>query len=89
MLTKILVGTNDGLYELRDSMKVQLAGHDLTGIGKDASGLWAIVDGSEVWHSASEGDWKQIASFDTLKATAYCSRYPEFLSGPRRPICLP
>ncbi len=68
MLAKILVGTNDGLYELRDSMRVQLAGHELTWIGKDASGLWAIVDGSAVWHSASEDDWKQNASLDTLQA---------------------
>ena len=68
MLAKILVGTNNGLYQLSDERSLRLAGHDLTWIGKDASGLWAIVDGSEVWHSTSEGDWKQIASFDTLQA---------------------
>lgn len=74
MLAEVLVGTADGLHELGVRRSVRLAGHEFTWIAKHASGLWAIVDGRQVWHSATEGSWKQIASFDTLQAN--CLLFP-------------
>ena len=68
MPAKVLVGTTGGLHPLSDQGSVRLAGQELTWIAKHASGLWAIVDGRQVWHSATEGNWKEIASFDTLQA---------------------
>ena len=65
LLTKVLVGTSSGLYELSDAPNIRLAGHEITWIGKNDSGLWSIVGGSQIWHRDSDADWQPIASVDS------------------------
>jgi len=70
-MTKILVGTRDGLFAF------DLAGHrtsrdhdgrPVTSIMRDGSQLWAIVDRSEIWH-APDGRWRHVTTLEGLEAS--------------------
>ena len=67
MQSKVLVGTTAGLYDLRRNRNVQLEEHEVTYLATQASGLWAIVDGKEVWHCRSNEDWQRCVSTDALQ----------------------
>jgi hypothetical protein len=66
-----LVATRNGLHSLDDggsSGKVDHAGRSVTAVARDDSELWAIVDGSEVWHAAGS-EWKHVADLSGLRGT--------------------
>jgi hypothetical protein len=67
----ILVGTRDGLRTIDDrgaGAPLQLAGRSVNAVVRDGPQLWAIVDGSEVWH-APEGELRQVARLEGHEAT--------------------
>lgn len=60
----ILAGTDDGLHVLApgEPAAVELAGHEVNAVVRDAGAWWAIGDGREVWRSEREGGWAQQAA---------------------------
>jgi len=60
-MTRIVVGTEAGLQDVAldgGTNAVEFEGRALTALGAEYPGLWAIVDGSEVWRT-SDGSWEQ------------------------------
>ena len=68
MQRKILVGTIDGLHELGDNGRVQMAGHEIKSLALGDSGWWAVLDEGEVWRSADGGDWGEVTALEGLRA---------------------
>ena len=68
MEQKILVGTTDGFYEVGDSQRRQLAGHEVGALTTSDSSWWAILDRREVWRSNPNEAWTKVTSIETLKA---------------------
>jgi hypothetical protein len=67
----VLVATPDGLHafdERGSAGDVQHAGRSVTAIVRDGPQLWAIMDGSEIWH-APEDAWHHVATLEGLRAT--------------------
>jgi hypothetical protein len=67
----LLVATQDGLRSFDDeggSGRVDHAGRSVTAVARDGSELWAIVDGSEVWH-ADGAEWEHVADLTGLRGT--------------------
>ena len=68
MQQKILVGTTDGLHELGDNGRVQMAGHEIKSLAMGDSDWLAVVDEGEVWRSADGGDWGEVTALEGLRA---------------------
>src|SRR5205085_493454 len=69
-MTRILVGTDDGLRTFgADGTEgpLQHAGRDVTALGAEYPDVWAIVDGHEVWRSDGSG-WSRRGILDGLRA---------------------
>ena len=64
----ILVGTSDGIHELGDKRRVQIAGREVKSLVKGDPGWWAVIDDGEVWRSANGGPWEAVASVEVLRA---------------------
>jgi hypothetical protein len=70
-MPNIYVATGDGLHafdERGNAQPAQLVGHSITAVMRDGPQLWAIVDGTEIWH-APEQEWTDIAHLEVLTAT--------------------
>ena len=70
-MPRILAATTDGLHafdERGNTDPVQHAGRSITAVMRDGPRLWAIVDGSEIWH-APDTEWSEIARLEALTAT--------------------
>ena len=80
-MTKVLVGTTDGLHELGGSEGVQIAGHEVNSLARDASDWWAIVDEREVWRSSDGNPWARHASVQDLRANCLLSTKATLLVG--------
>ncbi len=66
-MPRILVATTDGLHELDDRRvpgSVHHAGRAVTTVVQWEKQLWAIVDGSEVWHTAEVGGWNHLGDLE-------------------------
>ena len=66
-MTRILVGTADGLHELAPDGsrgEVQHAGREVTYVAPEGWELWAILDGREVWHTAGIEWWVHVGDLD-------------------------
>jgi len=69
-MVRILVGTRGGLRsfdERGNEGPVQLEGRSIGAVVRDDTELWAIVDGTEIWH-APGGGWRHVATLDGLVA---------------------
>ena len=67
----ILVATRDGLRSFDgggQAGEVSHAGRSVTALGMARDGVWAIVEGSEIWHAAGE-DWSHVTDLEGLRAT--------------------
>jgi hypothetical protein len=67
----ILVATRDGMHTFDDEGRPQAvdhAGRSVTALGRARDEFWAIVDASELWHSAG-ADWSHVTDLDGLRAT--------------------
>lgn len=67
-MTRILVGTGDGLHMFGDGGggPVQHSGRSVTALGRDDWELWAVLDQREVWHTAARDWWFRVATLDGL-----------------------
>jgi len=67
----ILVGTEGGLVELDTAgrlLTVHHPGRAVTALAGGPASLWAILDGSEVWHRAEAGRWSRAGALNGLQA---------------------
>lgn len=64
----VLVGTENGLYELDRRPRVLVEGHAITHLVRGSDGWWALIDGATIWH-ARDGEWKQVGTIDGPRAT--------------------
>ena len=70
-MPQALVATTDGIITVSDGGPVgavQLPGRSVDAVVRDGSGLWAIVDRSEIWH-APDADWRRVATLEGHEAT--------------------
>jgi hypothetical protein len=71
MDTRILVGTESGLWQLRGDAPEpvdQFTARTVTALARSGDETWAIVDGRALWHSAGRG-WNERASLGDRPAT--------------------
>jgi hypothetical protein len=71
-MPRILVATAEGLHELGDGPvpgRVHHAGRAVTTVVEWDKQLWAIVDGSEVWHAAEIDGWTHLGDLEDYQGT--------------------
>jgi hypothetical protein len=71
-MPRVLVGTRDGLYDLdvaTGKRTVSHPGREVTDVSPEGWELWAILDGTEVWHTAGIDWWFKAAELHGLSAT--------------------
>jgi hypothetical protein len=71
-MPRILVATGEGLHELGDGavpVRVHHAGRAVTTVVEWEKQLWAIVDGSEVWHAAEVDGWTHLGDLEHYRGT--------------------
>jgi hypothetical protein len=69
-MAEILVGTSDGLHRFDKSgslLKVEHAGREVTTLAPEGWELWAILDGTEVVHTAGIEWWFHVANIRGLR----------------------
>jgi hypothetical protein len=82
-MPRLIVAARDGLHAFDDQGRpeeVQHAGRSVTAVAPAGSEVWAILDGSEIWHEA-EGKWRHVADLDGLRATCLASVDGDVLVG--------
>jgi hypothetical protein len=81
-MPSILVSTREGLHPFDEDGRpgeLQL-GRPVTALAPAASELWAVVDGSEIWH-ARDSVWRHVADLDRFRATCIASVDGDVLVG--------
>ena len=71
-MPRILVATPDGLHTLDErgsAGPVHYTGRAVTTIAPARKELWAVVEGSEVWHTADIDRWAHVAGMEGHRAT--------------------
>lgn len=66
-MATIYVGTDDGLHGLSPDGSTpthQHSGRGVTAVAPEVTGLWAILDGHEVWRTADEGGWTHVGTLE-------------------------
>jgi hypothetical protein len=67
----ILVATRHGLHTFDDDARPrgeEQVGRSVTALGRAGTGVWGIVDASELWR-ATGSDWAHVTDLDRLRAT--------------------
>lgn len=67
----ILVATRDGMHTFDDEGRpggIDHIGRSVTALGRARDELWAIVEASELWHTAG-ADWSHVTDLEDLRAT--------------------
>jgi hypothetical protein len=67
-----LIASSDGLHTFDDRGilgPVLHAGRAVTSLAEARQGLWAIVEGSELWHTAHMDGWTHIAGIENHRGT--------------------
>src|SRR6266545_3533389 len=83
-MPRLLVATTDGLHELDDRRvpgSVHHAGRAVTTVVQCEKQLWAIVDGSEVWHTAEVGGWNHLGDLEHYQGTCLAFMKDDVLVG--------
>jgi hypothetical protein len=83
-MPRILVATADGLHELGDGAvpgRVHQAGRVVTTVVEWEKQLWAIVDRSEVWHTAEVDGWNQLGDLGNYQGTCLAFMKDDVLVG--------
>ena len=68
--TRILVGTVDGLHEIATDGRLESVHHQarsVVALAGSNSGLWALLDGAEVWRAAGGDGWALVARLGDLR----------------------
>lgn len=71
-MARILVGTGDGLHRFDPSgarLGLEHTGRRVTAVAPEGWELWAILDGSEVWHTAGIDWWFHAGDLEGLAGT--------------------
>jgi hypothetical protein len=74
-MARILVGTQGGLHEFDlagrttgvQAAAIRHAGKEITAVAPEGWELWAILDGTEVWHTAAIDWWFHVGTLDGLR----------------------
>jgi hypothetical protein len=69
-MARVLVGTADGLHRFDlDSghVDVEHADSAVTSLAPEGWELWAVLNGSELWHTAGVGWWFHVADLEHLR----------------------
>jgi hypothetical protein len=83
-MPRILVATAEGLHELGDGAvpgRVHHAGRAVTTVVEWEEQLWAIVDGSEVWHAAEIDGWTHLGDLEHYQGTCLAFMNEDVLVG--------
>jgi hypothetical protein len=65
---RIFVATRDGLHTV-DGGAPAFAGRHVTALAPEGDGIWAVLDGSEVWRRADAGPWNHVGDLEGPRAT--------------------
>jgi hypothetical protein len=71
-VAQILIASADGLHTFHDrgvAGTVHHAGRAVTGLAPARQELWAIVEGSEVWHAEDAARWTHVADIEHYRGT--------------------
>ena len=71
-MPSIHAATSTGLLSFDERGTVVARAHegrDVSAVAPDGDALWAIVDGTEVWHAPDRLDWRRIATLEGHRAT--------------------
>jgi hypothetical protein len=74
-MPRFLVATREGLHPFDDQGRpgeVQHLGRSVTAVAPARSDLWAVVEGSQIWHDAGTG-WRTVVDLDRSRATCLAS----------------
>jgi len=83
-MPRILAASRDGLRELDDRAvpgAVHHAGRAVTTVVQGGKQLWAIVDGSEVWHTAEGDGWTHLGDLEHHQGTCLAFMEDDVLVG--------
>jgi hypothetical protein len=83
-MPRVLVATADGLHELGDGAvpgRVHHPGRVVTTVAEWEKQLWAIVDRSEVWHTAEVDGWNQLGDLGHYQGTCLAFMKDDVLVG--------
>jgi hypothetical protein len=83
---RILVGTDDGLFELEEgggapSAPIGFEGRRVTALAAEYPDAWAIVDGSEIWRGAGAAAWQRRATAEAVRANCIADTRAGYLVG--------
>jgi hypothetical protein len=71
-MASILVATREGLHSFDDrggAGPVHHEGRAVTAVAPHREALWAIVEGTAVWHSPGGGRWTRVGDLENHRAT--------------------
>jgi hypothetical protein len=73
-MPRILVATRDGLHSFDEHGRPSEVQHGrpVTTVAPARSELWAVVEGSEIWHARGQ-EWRHVADLNGLRATCIAS----------------
>jgi hypothetical protein len=82
-MTRIMVGTGDGLREFDDggtAGPVHHAGRSVDALGAEYPGMWAVLNGSDVWRTDGRG-WTQKGALDGLRGNCIADTRAGYIVG--------
>src|SRR5919198_3150377 len=82
-MTRILVGTADGVHEFGadgSPTRVHHAGRSVTAVAPEGPKLWAILDGREVWRAEGD-DWSRVGILEDLRANCIADTRAGYIVG--------
>jgi len=82
-MPRLLVATREDLHVFDDRGRLGelvLAGRSVTGLAPAGSEVWAILEGSQIWHETGAG-WRHVATLEDLRANCLASLDGDVLVG--------
>lgn len=82
-MPSLLVATPEGLHAFDDHGRRGEIAHphrSVTSLARAGSEMWAILDGSEIWHEAG-AQWRRVAALEGRRATCLASMGGDVLVG--------
>jgi hypothetical protein len=82
-MPSVFVAAPEGLRAFDDRGRpgdVTFPGRSVTALAPAGSDMWAILDGSEIWHGTG-GGWRRVAVLEDLRATCLASVDGDLLVG--------
>ena len=67
MEPRVIVGTDDGLYELGERQGLHLESHRVCALVREKETQWAVVDNTTIWRATDGDKWQQVADSGSLR----------------------